>query len=402
MKKQSFLGLNLLFYIMSAFVWPTAYINDWIVTVFGVLLYIVFAIIYKVKVKINQKSCLIIFSFLIFSTYCVFLESYKVPLKYLPPLLLCFFHRNIKYDLLKYVTKWYGVLMILSVGIYLILFFVDLPSFGTLSHYIYAPYENYLVYLKPTDILDQFRFEAFYFEPGHCAMVGSMLLFANRYDFKKNLWLLPTLLSVLLSLSLAGYVLLIIGIFLQYVKNTKIMISFIILCLISFIIVAYIWDNGNNPVNELIVGRLEFSETGGIKGNNRTYMDTDRYISESLENGSIWFGLGIKKFNDLFNHSIAGSGYKIYLLQYGLIGMLLLLSMLYSYTLTATINNTHFARIFWCFIVLSFLQRCYTFWFSWQLPFICSIVIPPQNANSIKNKLQTITPSDKSNSKPIK
>lgn len=383
-----FLRFNLIFFIMTAFVWPTKYINDWIVTLFGVALYITFTIIYKVKIKLNQKSFFIIISFFAFAIYYVFLGAYILPFKYLPPLLLCFFSSDIKERLLTYITKWYGVLMIASISIYALLFIFDLPSFGSITHYIYQPYENYIVYLKPTDILDQFRFEAFYFEPGHCAMVGSMLLFANRYNLKKSPWLIPSLLSVLLSLSLAGYVLLIIGILMQYARNKKIIIGFILISLISFIIVAYLWDNGDNPVNELIVGRLEYSENGGIKGNNRVYMDTERYLSDSLKTGSIWFGLGLSRFNELFNHSIAGSGYKIYLLQYGLIGMLLLFIMLFTYTLTASKSKKLFAHLFWFFIFIAFLQRCYTFWFSWQMPFICSITDPKNNKSNNKSVIE--------------
>ncbi len=386
-----FLFYNLLYFILSSFAWPTAYLNDQIITLLGIVLYVCYSLKNRISINIDTNSCFIITSFLLYSAYNIFLGSYSAPLRYIPPLLLCFFSNEVKRELLKYITKWYGILMMLSMCIFILLFIIDLPSLGILNHYIYEPYENYFLYLKPYAIEDQFRFEAFFFEPGHCAMVGSMLLFAQRYKLKNNPWLIPTLLSVLLSLSLAGYVLLVIGLLLQYSKNIKFLLYFFIIVLSAYIFVVYIWEDGKNPVNELIVARLEFDKKSGITGNNRSYMFTDRYFSEAKHDGDIWCGIGIEKFNELFNHSIAGAGYKIFLLQYGLIGMLLLGFIFYGYSLTSTLRNRHFAQLFLFFIAIAFLQRCYTFWFSWQLSYICSIVInsKPKNKKRLTDQITT-------------
>lgn len=153
---------------------------------------------------------------------------------------------------------------------------------------------------------------------------------------------------------------------------------------LGYIFVAFIWEDGENPVNELIVARLEYSERDGIKGNNRVYKDTDRVFKNAIETNQIWTGLGMNRFNELFNRTIAGSGYKIFLLQYGIIGMLLVFFMYYSYSLTAINENRKFAALFLLFMGIIFLQRCYPFWFSWQMPFICSMVTGSNFINNNK------------------
>lgn len=366
---------NLVYFILSSFAWPSAYIPDIAITCFGVLVYVVYFFYYNVEIKLNRVTFCIIGAFLLYFSYNVFLGAYTISLKYVPPLLLCFLSKEVKYNLLQFVTKWYSVLMCVSVLVYIVTFLIDIPKIGVINNYIYDPFENYILYLKPIKILEIFRFNSFYFEPGHCAVVGSMLLFANRYSLRTNYYLIPILVSILLSLSLAGYLLLLLGVVIQNLNKFKTI--FVAFCIVlSFVFfVVFVWNEGDNPVNELIVARLELDEKGGIKGNNRVYMDTNRSLDDAVSKRDIWTGIGIERFNSLFNHSIAGSGYKIFLLQYGIIGILLLSLIYLSYSLTATKINRHFANLFLIFIALTFMQRTYTFWFSWQLPFICSIVI---------------------------
>ena len=114
------------------------------------------------------------------------------------------------------------------------------------------------------------------------------------------------------------------------------------------------------------------------------YKDTDRVFKNAIETNQIWTGLGMNRFNELFNRTIAGSGYKIFLLQYGIIGMLLVFFMYYSYSLTAINENRKFAALFLLFMGIIFLQRCYPFWFSWQMPFICSMVTGSNFINNNK------------------
>lgn len=388
-----FLICNLIYFVLSSFGWPSGFMPDIVVCLFGNLIYIIYFILNKIHFKLNKTVSTIFIVFCCFAIYNIFLGAYTLSLKYIPALLLCLTTPYLKSVLLRYITKWYGVLISISIILYVVLLFVDLPSLGIISHYTYDPYQNYLIYIKPIKLLENFRFNAFYFEPGHCAMVSSMILFANRYSLKSNVWLYPTLISVLLSLSLAGYVLLLIGLILQNLSKVKVLIGFALMVLCVYVFVAYVWEDGENPVNELIVARLEYDEEGGIKGNNRAYMDTDNYIQKSIENGDIWCGVGLTKFNELFNHSIAGSGYKIFLLQYGILGVIMVGLTFYSYSLTATRNNRHFANLFLIFIGLAFLQRCYTFWFSWQMPFICSIAI--DSINNKKHRCKQICKTNK-------
>lgn len=369
--------LNFLYLLLSSFAWPTNKIPDLAISLFGILIYLIFFISYKVKFNDNLASESLIIIFMIFVVYHVALGAYKISLSYIPGVLLCLLPNVTKRSLLSFITKWYSIIITISLAIYALSLISHLPSFGYINHYIYEPYINYFFYIKPTAIIQEFRFNGFFFEPGHCALIGSILLFANRYQLKTNKYLIPILLSILFSLSLAGYVLLGIGLFLLFGTKIKTIVTIILLSICGYIFVTDIWEEGHNPVNELIVARLEFDDKNGIKGNNRTYMDTDKVLNKAIKDNQIWTGIGIQRFNQLFNHSIAGSGYMIYILQYGLIGMSLVGILFWGFSLSATKNNRKYTRLFLVFLGLAFLQRSYAFWFSWQLPFICSIVNNP-------------------------
>lgn len=370
-----FLILNFIYFILSSFAWPSAFMPDIVITIFGILIYLGYFMVHKIKLKDTRPIRIIIGVFLLYMTYNISLGVYSITLKYIPAILLCLLNSSVKRKLLQFITKWYGILMIISLILYGITFMAQLPSVGKIKHYIYDPFINYIFYLRSIDILKALRFNAFFFEPGHCALVGVFLLFANRFKIKSNFYLIPIFLSVLFSLSLAGYVLIIVGLLFLNITKFRTILFITVMIVAGYIFVSFIWNDGENPVNELIVARLEYDEEGGIKGNNRAYMDTESVLKKATEHNEIWTGIGNDRFNSLFNHSIAGSGYKIFLLQYGIIGMLLVGLMYYSYSLTATRDNKHFAVLFLLFIGLTFLQRCYTFWFSWQLPFICSIAL---------------------------
>ena len=380
--KKIFFILNLLYFILSSFAWPTSFIPDVAVLALGLAIYLGFFLFNEIKIKLDTSTITIFIAFMAYAAYNVMIGSYTVSLKYIPAILLCFLSASLKRELLSFITKWYSILISMSLVVYALSFSVQLPSFGMVNHYIYEPYINYLIYIKSTSILQELRFNGFFFEPGHCAVIGAILLFANRYKFRNNRYLIPILISILFSLSLAGYLLIFLGLLLLNITKIKIILSIAMVIFLGYIFVAFIWEDGENPVNELIVARLEYSERDGIKGNNRVYKDTDRVFKNAIETNQIWTGLGMNRFNELFNRTIAGSGYKIFLLQYGIIGMLLVFFMYYSYSLTAINENRKFAALFLLFMGIIFLQRCYPFWFSWQIPFICSMV---KGSNFINN-----------------
>ena len=143
-----------------------------------------------------------------------------------------------------------------------------------LNTYIQFQYDSFSVFR---------RFAAFYEEPGVIGNITMVLLYAQRFDFKK--WYnIVLLISGILSFSLAFY----IAIIAYYIifGSTKAKIAFSIVALLS----VYYFSN-NEYLYDVLFGRLEF-ENGGLAGYNR-----------ENEDFKFWFS-GVKLEEYLF------SGYK--------------------------------------------------------------------------------------------
>ena len=272
-------------------------------------------------------------------------------------------------DLLHFVTKWLAILLIPALLLYWVSLFITLPNFGTLRHPNYEPYTNYFFYIKTTFDYGMFeRFNAFFLEPGHLALLCTFIIMANRYKFKSCPWLWILLVSIIFSFSLAGYVLVAIGFLLVNVNSIgKFLITIGLAA--TFVIGVLSWNGGNNPLNDLIISRLEYDDTTGIKGNNRFFNNTDYEYSRAL--GTKYFWISVKGRANM--KLISGAGYKIYILQFGMIGALLAL-LLYLSVIPQR-PDWRFTLCFLTLYILCFLQRAYPLWYSWLFPYVVGIYI---------------------------
>ncbi|MBO5382225.1 MAG: hypothetical protein J6A40_09120 [Bacteroides sp.] len=263
---------------------------------------------------------------------------------------------------------------ILSVGfmIFIVDLITDLPPINYITIGDYNAFENYVFLIKSQNLREFFRFSGPFAESGHMSMICAFLLYANKYDLKK--WYnIVFLVSVLFSLSLAGYVLLGLGLLLYSIKSIRTIFTVIILGLITYLGVTQLWNNGDNPVNEVIFSRLAYDEDKGIEGNNRFSYETDKYY-ENLSLSELFIGVGLEEYNIQAERGvIAGAGYKIFIIINGILGCLFVL-MIY-YNITNLSNNRMYAIGFLILIIASFLQRAYPTWMAWLLPFICGISI---------------------------
>ena len=276
-------------------------------------------------------------------------------------------------DLLKSIADWYGIMMLISLVLFFAVQVVSLPSFGIFKvpgmSDIYEPYVNYIFYIQDTSNNFVFkRFNGPFIVPGHQAMISCFLLFANRMDFKRVPWLWAILAAVLTSLSLAGYILVLVALALLKLRNfsTTMMISAVVA--MAYLFVTQLWNEGQNPVNEMVLSRLEYDKNTGIKGNNRTLRTTDKYFTRCVEDGTIWLGVENAKNK---GNKISGAGYKIYLLNNGLLMFLLMIG--FYILLINPKSNKRYAISFIVFVLLCFLQRGYLSWYSWLLSYTVGI-----------------------------
>lgn len=362
------------FWLMSAtYWWVTANMSMLPILIFVNVLFILCLSMLPIKIdfgKAEGKVALVILAFVVWYTYVDGpVMGLVIFLMYLPSLYLLQLPAAYKAELLQFTTKWYAVALAGALVVYAASFVVALPSLGTFVNPVYPPFDNHLLYLKTTADYGTFeRFNAFFLEPGHQALLSSFLMMANRFDFKRNRFLYVLLVSVIFSFSLAGYMLTIAGYLLLKVNSV---LKFMLMAgaIAALFFGVQTWNDGNNAVNELILGRLEYDESKGIKGNNRVDQTTDDEFAKFMDRGYAWTGAREKINADL----IAGAGYKIYILHLGLIGVLLALAFYLS--LIPSHPDWKYSLSFLVVLMVCFASRSYPEWYSWMFPYITGIYL---------------------------
>jgi len=172
---------------------------------------VLYFIIYKPKLKLNNNRLVVIFFYLLFVVYASNLNIVKA----IPVIIFfCCSEETIE-DIFTSITRWFSWILIPSLLLFVLLLFQDItPPLGYISYdaildgkeieTAYSEYANYLLLIK--GVFYDIRFNSIFLEPGHLGMISSFMLFANGYNFKKKeCWVI--LFAIILSLSLAGYVL---------------------------------------------------------------------------------------------------------------------------------------------------------------------------------------------------
>ncbi len=365
--------INLWWLLTSTFAWPMLSLPPLLQLIIANAGMIISLSFQPIKFNIDAKTGWILLAILGLTLWSTWLDGWLsgmlTALQYLPVLYLLQLPYEYLKDLLKFTTKWYAILLIPALIIYWLSLFIPLPSLGTFEHEGYVPYTNYGFFIKTTyDGFRTFRFNAFFLEPGHQAIVSTFLMIANRFDFKKCKWLIVLLIAVVFSLSLAGYLLAVIGFLL--LKINSIRKGLLALGILGGVVAGgLLWSGGDNTLNEMIISRLQYDESSGIKGNNRFYNNTDFEYGRVI--GTQYFWTSVKGHSNMA--LISGAGYKIYILHYGMIGTILAL-ILYL-CLIPSRPDYRYTISFFIVIALCFMQRAYPFWYCWLFPYVAGIYI---------------------------
>ncbi|MDE6023649.1 MAG: hypothetical protein K2G13_09140, partial [Muribaculaceae bacterium] len=311
--------------LISTYCWVTALFNQGPILVVVNVIMIVCLSMMPIKIKFDYQIGITTVILILLSIWYVWIDGPVMGLitflMYFPVLCLLQLPLEYKKELLQFSTKWYAILMIPALIIYWLSLLTTVPSVGLFVHPNYKPFINHIFYIETTFDYGHFvRFNAFFLEPGHQALLSTFMLIANRFRFRKCVWLWPLVLAVLFSFSLAGYLLLALGFVLLKIDNIwKGIAAGVVFT--AIVIGAINLSDGNNAFYELIIQRLEKDDSQGIKGNNRYFNDTDFIYSKAVKKGDIWGGVKDKTNMDL----VGGAGFKIFIINYGLIGVLLTL-----------------------------------------------------------------------------
>ncbi len=273
-----------------------------------------------------------------------------------------------KREILVFISKVFALLLGVSVSFFLAKYLLHIPLSGNEVHYdeVYS-FINYRFFLMrgSTDMFFIPRFHSVFLEPGHVGMITSYLLLANSYDFRKWYNIILLIVSIL-TFSLASYVLIAIGVLLYFIRSLKSAVMILLLSL-AMLIPIYIYSVGSgNMVDQLIISRLVF-ENGDLAGNNRTSSGLEEGYKNLYDDPvDLMFGVDYKR--DLY--SAGSAGYKLFIFEYGLIGvfftLLLYLSLIKNHSILASYPIL-------LLYSASFLQRAYPLWSTWLLIFICGV-----------------------------
>lgn len=343
----------------------------------GVLLLLV-VLIFNIKLSFNKQN-ISFFVLFVIATLLVVPLGYGFILYFLPYFIIIFLNDNDKSDCLTFITKWYGYLMIPSLLVFLVASNVDIPHLGfqyanenewALQNN-YGVCKNYIFYMKSDFSNYGNRFNGPFLEPGHLGMMSAFLLMVNQFDFRKK-GMKSILFSILFTLSLAAYILLIIGwLLIMYYKH-KLELRYLLLFLLSFAflyIFAMTYNEGDNVIYENFFGRLEYDEEKGFSGNNRVFGEIYLYFDFLWKDThTMLWGYPKETMEWLAESGSRGTGYVMWICKYGLMGLGIVILM-YLCPIVFSENKKYFLLLF-IFVALMFWQRCYPFWSSWIICFL--------------------------------
>lgn len=269
--------------------------------------------------------------------------------------------------------------LIISLLFYFLRFFgVDLPNSPVdRGNYSYTNY--YLFLLDDRELWNILlpRFHSVFLEPGHMGTTILMLL-ATQIGRWRRWYNIVMFVALLLSFSLAAYCLGVILLFLRlWILRRKIFLK--IIALVSSLAVAvgisFVYNDGDNMLNNLIVMRLEISDTGDdFEGNNRVSTDFEREFESFMNSPDVMFG------REMDYETSGNSGYRVYIYDYGMVGFILFLVFYFFAFRTGRDKRAIIAAF--VLSLTNFWIRGYPMLFAFVYPYF--IISQLDNMNTVK------------------
>jgi len=272
--------------------------------------------------------------------------------------------------LIDILTMFYGTLMLISVGAFLmVLIGFDLPFTDAEyqdGNYHYLNYRFFMISIL--DMQEEMpRFCSYFIEPSHLGTTADFLLLAQWGKWRK--WYnIPIILAIFCSLSLAAYILFPIIIFLGlWIDGKRILPKVVILLgmVVVFFVGVMTYEGGDNVLYDRVIDRLTI-EDGGLKGNNRVDADFNNELMDMLDSPDILMG------RDASQLDWGNSGATVFLYDNGIIGMILVLLMYFFSLLMGKEKRRIISAAFVIFII--FLVDGHATWFCYFIPIYCAAV----------------------------
>ncbi len=300
-------------------------------------------------------------------------------------LLVCVLKESEKNYTILYITNFLSAIIIFSLPLWLFHTFISqLPLYnvidltagkGALQDVLM---KNYFFFVTDYDF-DYQRFYSVFDEPGVLGTLASFVLFANKYNFNKKP-LIFILIGGIFTYSLAFYILTIAGFCFSFMKVKqsdlpRISIIIIIISLLVFTI------KDSDMFEGLISDRFKSIDQ---QVHLRTHDQLNIFFDTFISSIDAVYGKGTSFIST--SNLITGSSYKLFIIEYGMLGVVALLMLYYSLIR----SNRVYSYFLLIFFILSFMQRPGAF-SSWQLiMFTCSLsyLNSKHKQKVIKRKIQ--------------
>lgn len=291
------------------------------------------------------------------------------------------------FDLTTFIARFMAVLLMISIPFYfLYLMGFSLPSVNVQYGDALYVYTNYFFFMVEDRALAAIipRFHAVFLEPGHLGTATVLLLLAQSGHWKK--WYnIVLLVATLMTFSLAAYVLLTVIIFLNLWMQGKHFVKklLIVLSILSTITVsAFFYNDGENLLHDLILLRLEVDDEGNLSGDNRVADWFENEYESYLQSSDIFFGRDYDK-------SITGnSGYRVFIYENGIVGVLLVILLYVSSMMYASSKRALISSFIIAFLI--FWVRGYPLWYSNFIPLYALVYVSMNKGGAVLDKIGNI------------
>lgn len=366
--------LIVLYSSMPYFVWHLTVIKPFLILSFVLLRFLLLRGTIPLKFQFSLFISFVLWLYLyVYHAVEISETLTTVVTRLLPILFVILFSQKEKQLLLNCLSNIFAFITAFSLLFYVLwIIGIDLP-YSMLEHSdsFYGNFRNYYFFVINNDFGILTRFQGVFTEPGHLGMFAAFLLYLNLYNWRKwQCWIF--LVSILWSFSLAAYVLLVVGFTIYKItvaRNIVLAIarSFLVILILIVSSVIYYFSFPDSLVSIFILSRLEVDKEQGVTGNNRNDAQFMRYYEKIQKRSEYFVGIGTEKYYDIFK-SGGNSSYRVFIVQYGLVGLFLLL-LFGICVVSSTPSNLYWGLLlFYC---ISFVQRPYALWEIELFPFIC-------------------------------
>lgn len=283
-----------------------------------------------------------------------------------------------KASLVKIFINFYAGVLLFSTIIY-VLVILGMPIYSyqvSINDPYYSwGFSNSLFLILPITSFPFPRFQSIFLEPGHLGMISSLMLYMIRYNMRSWQGII-IFLSSLLSMSLAAYMLLFLGMVIYKLSFGNLLktITFLLMILMTCTMAYNFFPN--SYFSQAILLRLEYDEDKGFKGNNRISEDFEYYYNNKFyKTEHVLLGIGGDNISTISGEG-GNSSYKVFIVQYGILGLVVLSVFFF---VIVWYSKSSFVRGLLLLYVASFWQRPYALWEVELFLFISIALLAKQN-----------------------